>query len=89
MEVLLSKLYQFVTHFIVTCNDEASFSSAKCVTYIGVCATVFAFYLKVSGDNIIMCTLKSQNYVAANTVPGTVVPHTFSQVPVFLARMMR
>ena len=32
---------------------------------------------------------KSQNFVAANTVPITVVPRTFIQAPVFLARRIR
>ena len=30
-EILSSKVEEFVTHFVVISNDQASFSSAKCV----------------------------------------------------------
>ena len=43
----------------------------------------------VIGGNIIPYAHKLQKYVAANTVPVTVVPLTIIQEPVFLARMLK
>ena len=71
------------------CDDEASFAADNYVTYINGCTTAFAFSLGVRGGNIITCTQKPRNYVASNNVPVTVVPRTFNQAPMFLARRIR
>ena len=55
----MSEVWEFKTHFIVMCDDEASFSTDKYVTYINICATAVAFDLGVRGDNIITCTQKT------------------------------
>ena len=70
-------------------DDEASFAADKYVTYINVCATADVFSLGVRGGNIITCKQKKRNLVAANTVPVTIVPRTFSQAPMFLERRIR
>ena len=67
------------------CNDKNSFAADKCVAYIEGFNIDVAFYLKVGGGNIITCSLKTRNSVAAKTVPATVVPRMFIQEPVFLA----
>ena len=54
----MSEVWEFKTHFIVMCDDEASFSTDKYVTYINICATAVAFDLGVRGDNIITCKQK-------------------------------
>ena len=71
------------------CGDKASFATDKYVMYINGCATAVAFALDVRGGNIITCAQKTRNPVAANTVPVTVVPRTFSQAPMVLARRIR
>ena len=43
-------------HFIVMCDDEASFATAKSVAYIKGCATAVAFSLEARGGNIITFT---------------------------------
>ena len=73
----------------MTCNDKASFSSAKCVKYIKGCTTAGKFDLKIRGGNIIVCALKSQNNLADNTVSVTVVTRNFIQSPVFLVCKIR
>ena len=57
-----SELYDFVTHFVVKLDDKASFSVAKCVTYIEGCVTAVAFDLKVGERNIIMRALKNTEF---------------------------
>ena len=59
------------------------------MTYIEGCATDIAFSLKVRRGNIITCTLKIKNSIAANTVPVIVVPRTFIQTPLFLVHSIR
>ena len=42
-------------HLFVTCNRQASFAVAQCVTYIKGCATAVSVALDFGGGNIIMC----------------------------------
>ena len=81
----MREVWEFGTHFVVVSDDEASFAEDNYVTYINGCATAAVFSLGVKGGNIITCKQKTRNPVAANTVPVTVVPRTFSQAPMFLA----
>ena len=42
-------------HFVVTCNDQASFDAAKCVNYLEGGYKSFAVALEVEGGNIVTC----------------------------------
>ena len=65
-EIPLGEEKEFVTNFVLTCDDQASFSAPKCVTYLEGNATSVAVALEVDGGNIVTCTqdnkkLRSQN----------------------------
>ena len=66
-------------HFVVTCEEQASFAVAKFVKYIKVGATSVAIALEVEGSNILTCTsdipkLLSQQY--CNCYLSTLYIHT-------------
>ena len=42
-------------HFVVTCNNQASFVAAKYVTYTEGYTTAAAVAMEVGGSNIITC----------------------------------
>ena len=63
----------------MTNSDQASFDADNCVPYLEGGATSIAVALLVKGVTLYCAHKKSQNYVAENTVPDTVVPRTFSQ----------
>ena len=71
------------------CDDKASFAADKYLMYINGCARDFAFALDGREGNIITCTQKTRNLVAANTVPVTVVLRTFSQALVVLGLIIK
>ena len=48
-EDLSRKVYDYLTHFIVTFNHQAFFAAAKWVMYIEGCVTAVAFALDVGG----------------------------------------
>ena len=85
-----SEVEELVTHFVVTCYDKAYVDTDQYVTYGNLRGTAIALVLRVRGGGyIIMRSQKTQNSIASNTVPVTIVPHTFIQAPVFLVRTMR
>ena len=52
----MGKVKYFVTHFVVTRDDQAPFYTAKCVTYLEGGATPIAVDMEVEGGNIVTCT---------------------------------
>ena len=52
----MGELKEFFAQFVVTCDDQTSFSATKCVTYLKVGATSVAVALGVEGENILTCT---------------------------------
>ena len=83
-----SKVEDLITHFVVACDDKASVDVANSGMYGERCGAAVDLF-KFRGCYIITCAQKSQKFVADDTVPVTVVPHKFSQAPVFLAHRMR
>ena len=51
----MGEVKEFITHFVVTRNDQASFAADKCVTYLEGGATSVAVDLEVEGGNILKC----------------------------------
>ena len=49
---------EIVTHFIVTCDDEASITEDKSMTYTKGLSIAVVFVLEVRGGNIITCAQK-------------------------------
>ena len=47
---------KLITHLIMTCNDEASFSAAESVVYGKLLRATIAFILEVGGGNILTLT---------------------------------
>ena len=58
----MSKLEEFVTHFVVTCDDKTSFAVANPVMYTEGYGKVVEFSLKVRGGNIITRSLKTTKF---------------------------
>ena len=65
-----------VTYLIVTYDDKTSVAAAERVTHRKCLQETLTFSLEDRGFNVITCTLKSRNSVAASNVPVTVVPRT-------------
>ena len=50
------KVEEFVTHFVVMCDDQAYFAAANSETYTEANDPSVAFSLVVGGGNSITCT---------------------------------
>ena len=53
-----SEAEEFVMHFIVPCDDEASVAAAQSVTYGEGYGAAITFFLEVRGGYVITCTQK-------------------------------
>ena len=85
----MGEVQELFLHFVVTFDDNSSVAAANSVIHGEVRRASVALFFKVRRGNIILRAQKNKNYVAANNVPVTVVPHTVSQEHVFLARKTR
>ena len=87
--VFSGELEDLVMHSIMTYNYESSMDASKSMKYVKVLREYVAFYFQDRGVNTVTYAQKSQNYLAASTVPVTVVLHMVSQEPMCLTRRMR
>ena len=70
----------------MTCDDKTSVVEANHVNHRKFLLATVKFTLKVRKVNVITCTQKYRNSIAASTAPFTIVPHTINQEPIRLAR---
>ena len=63
------KVDDLVMYIIMMCNDETAIATAERVTLIKGLQSTITFSLKVRGVNVIACTLKLRDSVAASNVP--------------------